>query len=103
MISNERPNFASSSSFHCDRHRRRGCNDDEIDPAPQQQLARDEPRLDGLTEPDIVCNQQIDTRETQRLAQRQKLVGIQPNACPKRRLQQITVGGCRRSPRMVRR
>ena len=78
-----------------DRHRRRGRNDDEIDPPTQQQLARDKPRLDGLAEPDIVCDQEVDARETQCLAKRQKLIGVQPNACPKRRLQQITVGGCR--------
>ena len=81
-----------------DRHRRRGRNDDEIDPAAQQQLARDETRLDCLTEPHVVRDQEVDARKPQRLAKRQKLIGIQPNACPKRRLQQIAVSGCRRSP-----
>jgi hypothetical protein len=36
------------------RHRGRRADNDEIDPAPQQQLARDEPGLDGLAEADIV-------------------------------------------------
>src|SRR5580704_13856810 len=40
-----------------DRHRRRGSNDDEIDPAPQQELTGDEPGLNRLAEADIVCNQ----------------------------------------------
>ena len=71
---------------------RRG-DHDQVDAPPQQQLADDEPGLDGLAETDVVGDQQIDARQPQRLAQRQELVGVEPDAGPERRLQQIAVGG----------
>ena len=92
------PEFRFEFVLPLDRHRRRGRDDDEIDPTPQQQLARDKPRLDRLAEPNIVRDQEVDAGEAQRLAERQKLIGVEPNARPKRRLQEIAVSGCRRSP-----
>ena len=60
------------------RHCRRRCDDDEVDAAPQQQLAGDEPGLDRLAEADVVGNQEIDAGQSQRLAKRQQLIGIKP-------------------------
>ena len=58
----------------------------------------DQPGLDRLAEADVVGDQQVDARKPQRLAQRQQLVGVEPDAGAERRLQQIAVGGGRRAP-----
>ena len=55
-------------------------------------------RLRGLAEPHVVGDQEIDPRQPQRLAQREKLIGIEADAGPKRRLQQIPVCRRRRAP-----
>ena len=80
------------------RHRGRGGNDDEVDAPAQQQLARDQPGFDRLAETDVVGDQEVDPRKSQGLAQRQQLVGVEPDAGAERRLQQIAVGGGRRAP-----
>jgi len=59
---------------------------DEINPPAQEQLARDKPRLYRFSEPYIIRNQEIYPGETQLFAEGQQLIGIQPNAGPKRRL-----------------
>ena len=45
-----------------DRHRRWGCNDDEIDPAAQQQFSRDQASFNGLAQANIIRDQQIHAR-----------------------------------------
>ena len=80
------------------RHGGRRGDDDEIDAPAQQQLARDEAGLDRLAEADVVGDQEVDARKPQRLAQRQELVGVKPDAGTERRLQQVAVGGGRRAP-----
>ena len=80
------------------RHRRRRSDHDEVHPAPEQELTCDQARFDRLAEADIVRNQQVDARQTQRFAQREKLVGIEPDPRAEWRLKQVTVSGCRGSP-----
>ena len=74
--------------------RRRRSDDDGLRLAPQQQLARDETRLDGLAEPGVVGDEQVDPRQPQRLTERLHLVRVDADPGPKRRLEQIRVG-CR--------
>ena len=52
----------------------------------------------ALVIPDIVRDEEVNAWQPQRLAERQKLVGIKTDARAKRRLQQIPVGGGGRSP-----
>jgi hypothetical protein len=73
-------------------------DDNEVDSAAQQQVARDETGLNGFAETYVVRDQEVDTGKPQSFAERQKLVCIEPDARLKRRLQQIAVSGCRRSP-----
>jgi hypothetical protein len=47
----------------------------------QQKLARDQPGFHGLAETNVVRDQKIDARK-QRLAKRQELVGVEPDAGP---------------------
>ena len=98
MMSKDRPNLLSSSSFHCTVMAGGAAMTMKIDAPPQQELARDQPGLDGLAETDVVGDQEVDARQAQRLAQRQQLVGIEPDAGAERRLQQVAVGGGRRTP-----
>ena len=98
MMSNDRPNLLSKFVPPLDRHGRRGCDDDEIDSPAEQQLAHDKPRLDRLAEADIVGDQKVHTRQSERFSQRQQLIGVKPNAGPKRRLQKVSIGRCRRAP-----
>ena len=74
-----------------EQHRRRRGDDDHLDAAPEQHLADDQAGLDRLAEADVVGDQQVDAREIERLRQRQELVGIQPDAGAKRRLEQLPV------------
>jgi len=80
------------------RHRWRRRNDREVDTAPQQQLAQDQSGFDRLAEADIVGDQQVDARQPERLAQRQQLIGFEPDAGAERRLQQLAVRRGRRVP-----
>src|SRR5208282_1215773 len=73
-------------------------DDDKVDPAPQQQLTRDESRLHRLPQTDIVRDEQVDPRKPQCLSEWQKLVGIEPDTRPKWGLQEIAIRGGRRSP-----
>ena len=73
------------------QHRRRRGDDDHLDAAAQQHLSNDQAGFDGLAEADVVGNQQIDARQIERLRQRKKLVGIQPDAGAKRRLEQLPI------------
>ena len=74
-------------------HRRRRRHDDGLRLPAQQQLAGDQPRLDGLAEPGVVGDEQVDPRQPQRLAQRLHLVGVDPDAGAERRLEEVGVGG----------
>ncbi len=98
MMSNDRPNLLSSSSFHWIVIAGGAVMTMKSILPPQQQLARDEASLDRLAQTDVVGDQQIHPRQPQRLSQRQQLIGIEPNAGAERRLQQIPVGGRRRTP-----
>ena len=73
-------------------HRRRGRHDDGLRLAAQQQLAGDQPRLDGLPEPGVVGDEQVDPRQPQRLAQRLHLVGVDADAGTEWRLEEVRVG-----------
>ena len=73
------------------QHRGRRRDDDHLDATAQEQLSNDETGFDRLAEADVVGDQQIDARQLQRLGQRKKLVGVQPDARPKRRLEQLPV------------
>ena len=75
------------------QHRRRRRDDDRLRLPAQQQFAGDEPCLDGLAEPGVVGDEQVDPRQPQRLAERLHLVSVDPDAGAKRRLQEIGVRG----------
>ena len=76
------------------QHRRRTRNDDPVDAAAQQQFARNEPGFDGLAKPDVVGDEQVNARQSERLAQWVELVGVDADAGAERRLKEIRVG-CR--------
>ena len=78
------------------QHRSWRRDNDHLNAAAQEQLSHDETGFHRLAEADVVGDQQIDARQLQRLGQRQKLVGIQPDARPKGRLEQLLIrrGGC---------
>ena len=59
----------------------------------QQQLAGDEAGLDGLAEAGVVGDEQVHAGEAKRLAQRLHLVGVDLDAGPERRLEEVRVGG----------
>jgi hypothetical protein len=66
--------------------------------ATQQQFPQDQAGLDRLAEPHIIGDQQVDPRQIERLGERQKLVGIEPDAGAKGSLEQLSVGCRRRAP-----
>ena len=80
-----------------DDGRRRG-DDDGLRLATQQQLSRDEPGLDRLAETRVVRDEEADAGETQGLAQRLHLVGVDLDAGPERRLEEIRVCRCHAVP-----
>ena len=73
-------------------HRRRSGHDDVFARLAQQQLAGDQPGLDGLAQADVVGDEQVHARQPQRLAQRLQLVGVDPDAGAERRLEEARVG-----------
>lgn len=73
-----------------DRGRRR--DDDGLRLLAQEQLARDQARLDRLAKSRVVGDEQVDARESKRLAQRLHLVGVNLDPGPERRLEQVRVG-----------
>ncbi len=74
-----------------DRGRRR--DDDGLGLLAQEQLARDEARLDRLAEARVVGDEEVDARQTERLAQRLHLVGVDLDPGAERRLEEVRVGG----------
>ena len=67
---------------------RRG-DQDAFDLAPQQQFAGDQPRFNGLAKAGVVGDEQIDAGQAQGLAQRRHLIGVDLDAGPEGRLEQI--------------
>ena len=87
-ISKVRPKRVSSSSRHC-KSMDGGAGDDGFPHLlAQQQLAFNQPGFDRLAQPDIIGDEQIDAGQEQGLTQRLKLVGIELDTCPERRLKQ---------------
>ena len=76
-----------------DGHRGWGCDHHEIDSPAQQQFPDDETGFHGLPQTDIVGDEQIDPRKIERLPEGQELVGVESDAGPERRLEQLPVGG----------
>ena len=72
---------------------RRRSDHDRLRLFPQQQLARDEAGLDGLAEAGVVGDEEIHARQSEGLAQGLHLVGVDPDAGAKRRLEEVGVGG----------
>ena len=70
--------------------RRRARDDDAADLLAQEQLADDQPRLDGLAEADVVGDEEVDAGQQQRLAQRLELVGHHLDAGAERRLEEAS-------------
>ena len=62
------------------QHRSRRSDHDHVDAAPQQQFPHDQTGFDRLAEADIIGDQEVDARQFERLGERQKLVGIEPDA-----------------------
>ena len=75
-----------------DHGRRRG-NDDRLRLLPQEQLPRDQPRLDRLAQPRVVGDEEVDARESERLAERLHLVGVDLDPSAEGRLEEVRVGG----------
>ena len=81
------------------QHRRRTRHHDPVHPPAQQQFTRDQPRLDRLAEADVVGDEQVDPRQTERLPQRFELVGVDADPGAKRRLEEVRIGGRDAVPR----
>jgi hypothetical protein len=78
---------------------RGGAHDEhEVDPLPQQQLLGHQPRLDRLSEADVLGDEEVRPGEGERLHERRELVAHQLDACPERRLEELRVGGRDRVP-----
>ena len=74
-------------------HRRGRGDDNRLRLLAQEQLTRNEARLDGLAETRVVGDEEVDARQAQRLAQRLHLVGVDLDPGAKRRLEEVRVGG----------
>ena len=80
------------------KHRRRRGDNDRLGTLAQQQLARDQARLDRLAETGVISDEQVHAREPERLPQRLHLVSIDPDPSAKWRLEQVRVGCGDRAP-----
>ena len=67
-------------------HAGRSGNQDVVDAAAEQQLAHHQAGLDGFARAHVVGDQQVHASQPQRLAEREKLVGIEPDPGPEWRL-----------------
>ena len=74
-------------------HRRGRGHHDGTHLPPQQQLAHDQSRFDGLPQSRVVGDEEVDPGEQQRLPQRLHLVGVDLDPGPERRLEERRVGG----------
>ncbi len=86
------PNRSSSSAFHCSSTDGGAATTIVFALLAQQQLARDQPRLDRLAETGVIGDEEVHAREPQRLAQRLHLVGVDLDPRSERRLEQVRVG-----------
>ena len=68
-------------------------DDDLLRLLAEQQLARDEPGLDGLAEAGVVGDEEVDAGHPERLAERLHLVGVDLDAGAERRLEEVRIGG----------
>ena len=75
-------------------HRRRAGDDDLAGLLAEQQLAGNQPGLDGFAKANVIGDEQVDPGEAQCLAKRLQLVGVEPDAGAERRLEQPRVRGC---------
>lgn len=64
--------------------RRRGQDQDALDPPPQEELAQDQTRLDGLAEADVIGDQEIDPGHLKGLQERNELEVLDLNCTVKR-------------------
>ena len=74
------------------KHGRRGRDDNGVHFLAEQQLACDQPCLDGLSQARVVGNEQVDQRKPERLAQGLDLVGLQLDSGPERCLHEAWIG-----------
>ena len=74
------------------QHRGRRRDDDGVRLPAQEQLAGDEARLDGLAEPGVVGDEEVDARQPECLAQRLHLVGVDADSGTERRLEETGIG-----------
>ncbi len=108
-MANRRPNRSSISAFHCSRTEGGAATTMVLAFLRSKRLARDQARLDGLAEPGVVRDEEIDARQPKGLAQRFHLVGVDPDPGPERRLEEIRVkwrspsssAACAGTPRIV--
>src|SRR5438046_2841118 len=62
------------------QHRRRGRDGDLADLSPKEQLACDEAGLNGVAQPDVIGDEEIDPWQQKGLVQWLELVGVQSDA-----------------------
>ena len=74
-------------------HRWRTDHDDVLHASAEEQFAGDEAGLDRLAEADVVGDEEVDAWEQEGLAERLKLVGIEPDAGTEGRLKEPRIGG----------
>ena len=75
------------------QHGRGRGDDDCLRLLAKQQLAGDESGLNGLAETGVVGDEKVDAGHAERLAEGLHLVGVDLDAGPKRRLEQVRIGG----------
>jgi hypothetical protein len=76
-----------------EHHRGRRRDDDAPHLLAHEELAEDEPRLDGFAEPDIVRDEEVHARQGQGLAQGFELVGVDADARAEGALEEARRGG----------
>ena len=69
-----------------EEHRGRAANDDFLRLLPQKQFSGDQPRFNGLTQTDVISDEEVDPWKPKRLSQWLKLVCVELNPGAKRRL-----------------
>ena len=73
-------------------HRRRAGHDDVLDLLAEQEFPGDQAGLDRLAEADVVGDEEVHPGQAQGLLQRLELVGVDPDAGPEGRLEEVRVG-----------
>ena len=75
-----------------EEHGRRAGDDDVLDLLAEQQFAGDQAGLDRLAEADVVGDEEVYPRQAQGFLERLQLVGVDPDAGPEGRLEEVRVG-----------